>query len=78
MTLVETTDGKYIGSSQQSFIELQYGFSAELYEEYQARTKKVVLRRKRSLKGAGWWMRVSHIGKKSVIIKTLTAAVFRL
>lgn len=48
MTLVETTDGKYIGSSQQSFIELQYGFSAELYEEYQARTKKVVLRRKRS------------------------------
>lgn len=37
---------------------------------------KMVLKRKRSLKGAGWWMRVSHIGKKSGIIRTLPAAVF--
>lgn len=39
---------------------------------------KVVLKRKRNLKDAGWWMRVLHIGKKSVIIKTSPAAVFAL
>lgn len=78
MTLLETTDGKYTGSSQQSFIEPQYRISAELYEESQARMTKVILRRKRSLKGAGWWMRVSQIVKKSVITKSLPAAVFPL
>lgn len=54
MTLTETTDGKYIGSSQQSFIELQSRFSAELYEESQARMTKVVFEEEEKSKGC--WM----------------------
>lgn len=40
--------------------------------------RKVVLRRGRSHQGVGWWMRVSYIGKKFIIIKigVLAFAVF--
>lgn len=65
VTLIETTDGEYIDSSQQSFIELQYGFSGDLYEQSQGRMAKVVLRKKSKgcwivEESITYWKEISH------------------